>query len=233
MALHWTTIGLRLALTLLAGSLLGFDRSRNGHPAGLRTTLLVTLAASVAMIQMDLLLPTSGKAWNSFAVMDVMRLPLGILTGVGFIGAGAIIRRGDMVLGVTTAATLWFGTVVGLCIGGGQVILGCVAALLGYAVLTALRWLERRLEELQPAVLTLVTSGGSLTPAGLRQQLEAARFRVKTISIEHADQRLHIRCDVRWPSTQGAADLPPLLEQLCHTPGLVRLGWRSVSTTAK
>ena len=95
--LHWPAIVLRLILTLLAGALLGVDRSRNGHPAGLRTVMLVTLAASVAMIQMNLLLPTSGKTSISFATMDVMRLPLGILTGVGFIGAGAILRKGDMV----------------------------------------------------------------------------------------------------------------------------------------
>ncbi len=93
-------------------------------PPGLRTTLLVALAASVAMIQMDLLFFTDGKSSNSFAVMDLMRLPFGILTGVGFIGAGAIVRRDDMVLGVTTAATMWFATVVGLCMGGGQIILG-------------------------------------------------------------------------------------------------------------
>ncbi|MGH9591295.1 MAG: MgtC/SapB family protein, partial [Terracidiphilus sp.] len=152
--LHWPAIAVRLILTLLAGALLGMDRSRNGHPAGLRTVLLVTLAASVAMIQMDLLLPTSGKTASSFSVMDVMRLPLGILTGVGFIGAGAILRKGNMVLGVTTAATLWFATVVGLCLGAGQLALGCVAAVAGYFVLTSLGWLERRIKCYQPATLT-------------------------------------------------------------------------------
>jgi len=59
-------------------------------------------------------------------VMDLMRLPLGILTGVGFIGGGAIFKKGDLVTGVTTAATLWMVTVIGLCLGGGQ--LGCHSA---------------------------------------------------------------------------------------------------------
>ena len=102
----WQTIALRILLTLVAGTLLGTNRSKHGHPAGLRTTLLVTLAASISMIQMNLLLPTNGKPHDSYAVMDLMRLPLGILTGVGFIGAGAIVRKGDMVTGVTTAATM-------------------------------------------------------------------------------------------------------------------------------
>jgi len=67
--------------------------------------MLVGLAASVAMIQANLLLPVAGKTSASFGVMDLMRLPLGILTGVGFIGAGAILKRGDLVTGMTTAAT--------------------------------------------------------------------------------------------------------------------------------
>lgn len=117
--LHWPAIALRLALTIAAGGLLGAERSKTGHAAGLRTTLLVSLAASVAMIQMNLLLPTNGKPPDSYAVMDLMRLPLGILTGVGFIGAGAIVHNNELVVGVTTAATLWFATVVGLCMGGG------------------------------------------------------------------------------------------------------------------
>lgn len=125
--LGWNEIALRLALTIVAGAVIGFDRGEHGRPAGLRTTLLVCLAASVAMIQTNLLLNTVGKRPDSFVVMDLMRLPLGILSGMGFIGAGAIVGRDSLVLGVTTAATLWFVTVIGLCFGGGQIILGLVS----------------------------------------------------------------------------------------------------------
>jgi len=230
--IHWPAIALRLVLTVLAGSALGMDRSRNGHPAGLRTTLLVTLAASIAMIQMNLLIPTNGKPPNSYAVMDLMRLPLGILTGVGFIGAGAIVKKGDMVLGVTTAATMWFSTVVGLCLGGGQLILGCVSTVLGYGTLTAMRWWERKLEEYEPATLVLITGESAVEPAALRARLEAARFRVKSLSVEHsaARQRQQIRCEVRWPSTQAGAGVPAVLEELRRTPGLIHLGWRAVGS---
>jgi len=63
--LHWFDIALRLVLTVAAGGVLGMERSRTGHPAGLRTTLLVTLAASIAMIQMNLLIQTNGKPADS------------------------------------------------------------------------------------------------------------------------------------------------------------------------
>lgn len=147
MPLHpsWFDIGLRLALTLAAGALLGLDRGAHGHAAGLRTVMLVGLAAAIAMIQANLLLPVGGKKPDSFGVMDLMRMPLGILTGVGFIGGGAILRRGDMVRGVTTAATLWLVTVVGLCFGGGQLVLGVAGTVLGLATLFPLRTLDRRL----------------------------------------------------------------------------------------
>jgi hypothetical protein len=112
--IHWPAIALRLVLTALAGTALGMDRSRNGHPAGLRTTLLVTLAASIAMIQMNLLIPTIGKPPNSYAVMDLMHLPLGILTGVGFIG------RGDCAQGQHGAGRDPSGYAV-VCDGGGVV----------------------------------------------------------------------------------------------------------------
>src|SRR5258708_5241154 len=101
--LGWHEIALRLALTLVAGGLIGINRGERGRPAGLRTTLLVCLAASVAMIEANVLLATVGKASDSFVVLDPMRLPLGVLSGIGFIGGGAILRRDDLVLGVTTA----------------------------------------------------------------------------------------------------------------------------------
>jgi MgtC family protein len=63
------------------------------------------------MLQVNLLLPVSGKTAQSFAVLDLMRLPLEILSGMGFIGAGAIVRKGNLVRGLTTAATIWLGTV--------------------------------------------------------------------------------------------------------------------------
>lgn len=233
-SIHWTAIALRLLLTVLAGCLLGADRSRNGHPAGLRTVLLVTLAASVAMIQMNLLIPTNGKPPNSYAVMDLMRLPLGILTGVGFIGAGAIVRRGDIVLGITTAATLWFATVVGLCLGGGQLILGSISAVLGYLVLSGFRGFESTIERYQPATLVVVTAEDVLSPDDLRARLEAAHFHIRSLSLDRspANRRQSFRCEVRWPTPAGASHPPAILDDLERLPGVIRIAWQAVGTKA-
>ena len=195
MPLHptWGDIALRLVLTMIAAGIIGFNRGVRGEAAGLRTTILVGLAASVAMIQANILLPVGGKTAGSFGVMDLMRLPLGILTGVGFIGGGAILRRGDLVMGVTTAATLWVITVIGLCFGGGQLDLGIAATLLGGITVWGLKWIEAYIPREQrgmlmitvdPAAFSLREFTGSLQPLGYiarfhrQQSMDAQRARI-------------------------------------------------------
>jgi putative Mg2+ transporter-C (MgtC) family protein len=227
--IHWPEIAIRLALTVAAGALLGTERSKTGHAAGLRTTLLVTVAASVAMIQMNLLLSTNGKPQDSYAVMDLMRLPLGILTGVGFIGAGAILRKNDLILGVTTAATMWFATVVGLCMGGGQLALGSVSALMGFVILSGFRYFERRVERYQNAQLKVGVQGIQLPVGELRDRMIAAGFKIKSLSVTTCiakNQRCYAS-EVRWPSPQGNVDVPPLISEIEQLPGVIEVEWNA------
>ncbi|HEX4031992.1 MAG TPA: MgtC/SapB family protein [Terracidiphilus sp.] len=227
--LHWPAIALRLLLTVAAGGLLGMERSRTGHAAGLRTTLLVTLAASIAMIQVNLLIGTNGKPQSSYIVMDLMRLPLGILTGVGFIGAGAIVRKNELVIGITTAATMWFATVIGLCMGGGQLILGSVSTVIGLLILGWLRFLEARVEHTRIAELTVITVGDPLSAAELRRRLQAAKFQVKSFSMTHAisEGSRKFSCEVRWQGGKGSDDIPASIRDLEELPGITRLEWKT------
>ncbi len=141
----WHEITVWLFLSVIAGLLIGYNRTEHGKEAGLRTTLLVCLTASFAMIQVNLLLPTAGRSPDPFVTNDLMRLPLGIQTGVGFIGAGVIIRRDNIVVAVTTAATLCYVTVIGLCLGGGQIERGITTPAIGLLALWCLNWIESRL----------------------------------------------------------------------------------------
>lgn len=225
----WEAIALRLALTVLAGGLLGLDRSKHGHAAGMRTTLLVTLAASVAMIQMNLLIPTNGKPSDSYAVMDLMRLPLGILTGVGFIGAGAIIRRDDMVLGVTTAATMWFATVVGLCMGGGQLILGTVSMVIGCIVLWNVKSLESLLNRVQRASLILTAENGAWNEAEFRSVLTSGGISIKTLAVmvQTLPERVQtFECEVHWRPGDFKGNSPTVLGEIEKRPGLINVTWK-------
>jgi putative Mg2+ transporter-C (MgtC) family protein len=195
----WEDLGLRLALTLLASALIGLDRGARGHAAGLRTTILVGLAASIAMIQANILLPVGGKTQGSFAVMDLMRLPLGILTGVGFIGGGTILKRGDIVSGVTTAATIWLTTVIGLCFGGGQLGLGAAATVLAIVTLLGLKWLDLRLPREHRARLVIRAEVGT-SPAILNTLLAPLGYepRFREQSQDDVADKIRLGFDVRW-----------------------------------
>jgi putative Mg2+ transporter-C (MgtC) family protein len=228
----WQTIALRIALTILAGALIGINRSKHGNPAGLRTTLLVTLAASISMIQMNLLLSTNGKPHDSYAVMDMMRLPLGILTGVGFIGAGAILRKDSMVTGVTSAATMWFATVVGLCLGGGQLILGSTSAVIGFLILSTLNMVETKLDEQQQATLIITMEENRIPEEELRTMLGTAKVHVKSVSIVHINREHQekFECDLRWPAHKDTKRNPAILKDLAKLQGLIEMCWRPAGT---
>lgn len=225
----WPDVALRLACALVAGGLIGLNRGAGGRPVGLRTTMLVCLAATLAMLQADVLLDTaSGARLGSGVQLDVARLPLGILSGIGFIGAGAILRRGDMVRGVTTAATLWMVTVLGLCFGGGQIGLGAVGALLTLVVLWVLRHVERRIERDRRGTLTLVTRDAAAR-AALRHRLVAGGYRVASEAVHdrRAEPAYLGRYDLRWRAARGdPAGAPAILAALADDPAVVELRWQ-------
>jgi len=206
----WEDIGLRLFLTILAGALVGLNRGVRGHAAGLRTTILVGLAACVAMIQANILLPVGGKTPASFGVMDLMRMPLGILTGVGFIGAGTILRRGDMITGVTTAATLWIVTVIGLCFGGGQLALGSCAAGLTVLTLWGLVALDVRIPRDHRGLLCLKGDIGSFSPARLAQLVAplGCKATLRKQSLCEESRQVCLCFELSWRQAEAAG--PPL-----------------------
>jgi putative Mg2+ transporter-C (MgtC) family protein len=219
-----------LVLTVLAGGLIGLNRGEHGQAAGLRTTLLVCLAASLSMLEVNLLLETSGKAANSFIRLDLMRLPLGILTGMGFIGAGAVVRKDGLVLGLTTAAALWFTTVLGLCFGGGQLALGLAALALGLVVLWGLKWVEQRCKQDRHATLTLTLAD---TAEGLTEDEIGSRFKatgyqtdVWAMTCDHRTHERQLSIGVRWRAYPDDPQPPPILHQLACQPGVLKLEWK-------
>ena len=225
----WQAITLRLFLTVVAGVLIGFNRGEHGEPAGLRTTLLVCVAASLAMLQANLLLGTAGRPPDSYVVLDLMRFPLGILTGVGFIGAGAIFRQSDMLRGVTTAATLWFVTVIGLCFGGGQLGLGIVSTLIGVAALWGLKALERHLAVEKSALLVVVACTEGPAADEIRDRLQSAGLRIAKFSetcVNAGDRRRIMRWSLRWPGLPNDTAVPGVVAALAKADGIAQLQWK-------
>jgi putative Mg2+ transporter-C (MgtC) family protein len=228
LTLTWHEIALRLTLSIVAGGLIGLDRGEHGRPAGLRTTLLVCLAAAVAMVQTNLLLVTIGRTSDSFVTLDLMRLPLGILTGMGFIGGGAILRRDSLVLGVTTAATLWFVTVIGLCFGGGQISLGIAAFILGMLVLSGLRWFDYRMKQEQHGTLILTTARDHPPEEEIQATVRKAGYKISISSVAYASQteQRQLKFNLQWRGVPQSADEPPFLRQLLKDQRVSAAHWK-------
>lgn len=216
---EWQDIAARLVLTVLAGALIGLDREARGHSAGLRTTILVGLAAALTMTQANLLLGVGGKNPDSFASMDVLRFPLGVLTGVGFIGGGAILRRGNLVSGVTTAATLWVMTAIGLAFGGGQYGLGVAGTALTLLTLLVLKWIDVRIPRDRHAELDIVWKAGKTGDLG--EIVKPLGYRARLVGMEHRpDHHAPVfSFDIGWtrPDRSGPpTDLLSLVARDCE-----------------
>ncbi len=131
-----------LLVATLAGGLIGLERSYHGRPAGFRTHTLVCVASSLLM----LVTIYSGR-WFPVGTLekvqiDPTRMAQGIMTGIGFLGAGVILREGLSVRGLTTAASIWVTAAIGILAGIGFYFPVAVATALVLGVLTAFRWIE-------------------------------------------------------------------------------------------
>ncbi len=194
-------MSLRMSLALLLGLVLGYEREQHGRAAGMRTTMLVCMASAVVMMLSQHLFAISGTTGMNWRP-DPARLAAGVLAGMGFLGAGVIIQQDNAVYGVTTAAVLWFSSILGMAFGAGFISLGLMgfaAVLLALFILPAA---ERRIlsdryahlevwvvakgpsqDEVQKAVEAL-GFGAHLKPVGLQydglKRLRTMRFDVKT-----------------------------------------------------
>jgi putative Mg2+ transporter-C (MgtC) family protein len=226
LTLDWHDVSIRIGLAIVAGLLIGFNRGESGKIAGLRTTLLVCLAACLAMLQVNALLSQAGKNPSSFVTLDLMRLPLGILSGVGFIGAGAILRKDGLVKGVTTAATMWFVTVIGLCFGGGQLALGAIGTVLGILVLWFLKTVEDHISRENQAELTVVYDRGLFSREALIQSLGKLGCEVSAVECtsQTVSRRIEERFDVRWHGRPDLQQMPPLQESAAAA-GALEIKW--------
>lgn len=141
-------ISLRVLAAICLGFILGFEREITNKYAGLRTHILVCLGACVFTIisiyGFPELVDWQIEGYNPTGVRDTARVAAQVVTGIGFIGAGTVLRNGPTVFGLTTAATLFMAASIGMACGAGMYGLAIVASILSVAVLTLIRMFERR-----------------------------------------------------------------------------------------
>jgi len=132
---------LRILVAAVLGALVGFERERQDQPAGLRTHMILVIGATLAMVlsvNLGYLYARPGTP------ADPARLAAQVISGIGFLGAGAILRYGFNVKGLTTATSLWTMAIVGMAVGAGYYLVGVITTALMLLVLTVLNILEKR-----------------------------------------------------------------------------------------
>lgn len=143
MSLDYTTILIRLTLAVLLGSVIGFERSYHGRPAGLRTHALVSSSTALLMLftafQWELL---GGVPIETIRV-DPTRMAQGIMTGIGFLGAGVIIKEKLTIRGLTTATSVWMAASIGIVTGMGFFSAAAAATLFTLLILSVFGWFEK------------------------------------------------------------------------------------------
>lgn len=145
--MHELELLARVALAGVLSAVVGLEREYHGRPAGLRTHLLVAVGSALVMVTFEgaRILIAGGGVFSDGAQIDPGRLAAGIITGIGFLGAGTILRVGDWVRGLTTAASIWFVAALGIVAGEGLYVLAIGATGIGFVVLTVISRLEHHL----------------------------------------------------------------------------------------
>jgi putative Mg2+ transporter-C (MgtC) family protein len=131
---------IRIALAALLAGVIGFERERAAQDAGLRTIMLVGTGSSIFTVLSIFAFPPGTNGVN-----DPARVAAQVVVGIGFLGAGALIRRGEKVKNLTTAATIWVAAAIGMATGVGWFVFAIGATLITFAILAFLRWVEHQL----------------------------------------------------------------------------------------
>jgi putative Mg2+ transporter-C (MgtC) family protein len=182
-AAEYLQVVLRLGAALLAGSLIGLERSFHGRPAGFRTHALVSLASALLMVVTVHQWQWLGAALLETVRTDPTRMAQGIMTGIGFLGAGVIFKDGLTVRGLTTAASIWITAAIGILYGVGFFLTASLAAAATIGTLAVFRRIEDAIPSHQFAQLVLRFDKNEAMPEpDVRRLLRAHGFSIANMS---------------------------------------------------
>jgi putative Mg2+ transporter-C (MgtC) family protein len=199
----------RLLLGALLGGGIGLERQRHGRPAGFRTHLLVCVGSVLLMLVSQSLGGDPG------------RLAAGAITGIGFLGAGAILKSGRSVHGLTTAACLWIVSAIGLAVGSG----GFAAAVMSFVITIVALWILRIVEERIPRLAykyVSVVADRELAEAEIRAAVSSPGPRITEVTYEYDAERGSITYRITIASEHGISERK-ILDALAAYPAVRRI----------
>jgi putative Mg2+ transporter-C (MgtC) family protein len=207
--LGWAEILLRVVLAGVLGGAIGLERELREREAGLRTHLLVAVGAALFTM-------VSAYAWTDWhfsnaegLVFDPTRIAAQIVTGIGFLGAGAIIRQGLSIRGLTTAATLWVVAAIGMAAGAGYYPAAVITTVLVLVTLWPLRrlafWISTSVRRDEGRLVVELPAGASA--ASLLEVVEGAGANVRSLAFEDEGETRRVDMQLRTGSGRTAAAL--------------------------
>jgi putative Mg2+ transporter-C (MgtC) family protein len=214
----------RLLLGAVFGGIIGFERSTHGRPAGFRTHLLVCVASVLIMIVSEYYHYLS--LWDpSYVRVDPARLAAGAVTGVGFLGAGVIVKMGLNVQGLTTAACLWIVSAIGLSIGSGLYAAGVVSFVITYLALWLLRIVEDRMPRLTYKFMTVVMKEEGDEEA-ITSAIRKYDSTISSINYEKDIEKRESSFDITITLTEKTS-VKKILDEVASLQNVKRVGIRS------
>ena len=203
----------RLSLSFLAGAIIGFERSSRRQIAGLRTHILISTGSTLLMLLSIYLTQYYSLSGNG----DPGRIAAQVVSGIGFLGAGAIIRLGNNIRGLTTAASLWFVAAVGLAIWSGMFLVAGIAETLGIFTLVVLSFIERKIfpsERYKVLVISYIENTQSTKEA--IDIVKESGITIQSVDVNHGshDKGTKLRLLVRIPDS---ADIESLARSIKST----------------
>lgn len=209
---------LRLCAAAILGGLVGLERERVEAAAGLRTHALVAVGAALLMLVSMFGFTDAGRPPG--VVLDPSRVAAQIVSGIGFLGAGVIIFRKEIVRGLTTAASIWVVAAIGMATGGGLYVAAVGATVIALAILAIMKPIERRLVAARrPQILRLVVDGRRVSASDVRSLLLSFGAEVERIEARLSADSSKNRLFVVLKRISGER-LLQLAERLSTQPGI-------------
>ena len=202
----------RIAVGSLLGGVIGYERDRHGRPAGLRTHMIVALAAATFMVISTHFVYLQHYGKDDLIEVDASRIAASIVTGMGFLAGGAIMRTGVSVQGLTTAAALWLVGAIGMAAGAGMYLVALFVTLMGVIALTVLRRFEDKDDRVsRRRIFLLLGADGSVSEISAKLGAIGANVAAVEYDRHVADKTLAVTLDVRFPHSVG---IDRLLEEI-------------------
>jgi putative Mg2+ transporter-C (MgtC) family protein len=222
MVIGHSAMMLRLAAATILGGAIGFERERQGRPAGLRTHLLVSIASATYMLVSTQFVYFQTYVEGDLVEVDTSRIAASVVSGIGFLGAGAILRSGMGVQGLTTAASLWLVAAIGLAAGGGMYVEAAVATAVALFCLVVMRRVEGRKGRMIVRRISITIGEGGPTTTEVLTRLRNEGAEVAAIDYDRRlkTNKTSVLLDVRLRTD---SEMDHLLQSLEAIPGTTRI----------